>query len=86
MNISAVEKETSVFNNILNKPDGTSLDQVANETHIVSPTVLENRIHISTDRAQPKFPCQQPQKQDDAYAAYPYPGKNEPSCSGVTQS
>ena len=41
------EKETNMLNSIFDKPDGTSLHQIANETHIVSPTVLENWINAT---------------------------------------
>ena len=78
------DKETSV-QRFFNKPDGTSFNQIANETHVVTLAVVEDWINIATGRSQPGFPCQQPQKQDEAYAAYTYPGKNELSCSAVTQ-
>ena len=49
------EKETNVLNSVLNKLDGTSLNQIANETHVVSLGVLENWINVTTDWSQPGF-------------------------------
>ena len=80
-----VSKKTNVFNSRFNKPDGSNKNQIANETHVLSPAVLENCINISTDRSQPGFPCRQPRKQDEAYAAYTNPDENELSHSAVTQ-
>ena len=59
---------------------GASIDQIANETHVVAPAVLQR-----VDWPVPTgVPCQQPQKQDEAYAAHTHPSKNELSDSGVT--
>ena len=79
------EKEPNVFNSIFNKLDGISLHQIANETYVVSLAVLKNWINVTTGRSPTEFPCQQPQKQDEAYAAYMHPNKNELSCSAMTQ-
>ena len=46
------KKETTVFNSILNEPDGTFFYQIPDETHIVTPAVLEDRINITTGRFQ----------------------------------
>ena len=57
------EEETNELNSIFDKTDGTSLNQIADETHVVSRAVLENWINVETARAQPGF-----HKQDEAYA------------------
>ena len=73
-------------NSIFGETDGTSLDQLAIGTHVVWPrhrTKLDQRRH----RPGPTgFQCQQPQKQDEAYAPRTYPCKNGLGCSAVTQS
>ena len=59
-----------MFHSRFNKPDGASFNQIASETHIVSPAVLENWINERTDWLVPAgFPCQQPQKQGESCAA-----------------
>ena len=73
------DKEPSVFNSIFNQRDGAGLNQIANETHIVTLAVLENWISpnwvsISAISASGR-----------SYAAYTHPGSNELSCSGMTQ-
>ena len=42
------QKEPNVFNNSLNKPNGTSYQQIANEPRVVTLAVLENWINITT--------------------------------------
>ena len=42
------DKETNVFKSIFNRPDGTSFNHIANETHEVSPTGLEKWINVTT--------------------------------------
>ena len=49
------EKETNVFNSGFNKPDGASLDKITDESHVVTPAVLENRINVTTGRSQLGF-------------------------------
>ena len=56
-NLLGSEKETNVFNSVFRKRDGASTNQIPNETNIGSPAVPV------------RFPCQQPQKQDEACAA-----------------
>ena len=73
------EKETNVFNSSLNKPNGSSFNQITNETHVVTPAVLENWINVTTNRVSVST------KQDEAYAAHSHPGKNKLSYSAVTQ-
>ena len=80
------EKETNVFNSILNKPDGNqfSPDQ-RTKHHIATPAVLEDWINVTTIQSQMGLPCQQPLKQDEAYAAKTCSGENELSCPAMTQ-
>ena len=73
-----------MLESIFDKTDGTSLNQIADETHVVSPAVLENWINVETGPG-PTRTCQQPQKQDAALAAYTHPGKYELRCSAMTQ-
>ena len=63
------EKEANVFSSRFNKPDGTSLHQITDKTHVVTSAVLENRIDVTNGRAQTRFQRQQPRKQDEAYAS-----------------
>ena len=59
-NLLGNEQETKVFNSSLNKPDGPSLHQITNETHVEASAVLE-RLDQRNDQPVPDgFPCQQP--------------------------
>ena len=78
-------EETNVFHSRFNKPDGTSLHQITNETHIVTPVVLGRLVQRNGRPVPTGFPCQQPQRHDEAHAACTHPNKNEPSYSAVTQ-
>ena len=49
------EKETNVFDSRFNKIDRASFNQIANETNIVSSTVLENWINVTAGRSQPSL-------------------------------
>ena len=75
------QKETNVFSSRFNKTDGTIFHQITDKTHAVAPAVLEDWINVTTRHLVPaELPSQQPQKQDDAYATYTHPDKNELSC------
>ena len=80
------EQETNVFNCSLNKPGGTSSHAIADETHVVTDAGCARKLDQRSDRLVPTgFPCQQPQKQDEAHAADTHPGKKELSYSAVTR-
>ena len=49
------ETETNLLNSIFNKPDDSSFNEIANETHVVSPAVLENRVNVTDGPCQPGF-------------------------------
>ena len=79
------EQETNVFNCSLNKPGGTSSHVIADETRVVTDAGCAGKLDQRSDRLVPTgIPCQQPQKQDEAYAADTHPGK-ELSYSAVTR-
>ena len=78
-------KETNAFNSIFNKADETRFNHIANETHVVTPAVLEDWVYINDRPVQTGFPCQQPQERDEAYAADTHPSQNELSYSAVTR-
>ena len=61
----------------------TSLNQIADGTHVVWAAGLENWINVETAGAQMGFQCQ---KHDDVYAAYSHPSVSELTYSAVTQS
>ena len=79
------KKETNVFNRSLNKPDGTSFHIPGRNPRSVGGCAgKQNQRNGWTVPA--RFPCQQPQNQDEEYAAKMHPGKNELSDSEVIQS
>ena len=74
------EKEPNAFNSISNRLDGTC------EPNLRSVAGCAGKLDQRYGRPLPaRFPHQQPQKQDEAHAAYTHPCKNELSCSAVTQ-
>ena len=78
------EEETNVFNSILNQPDGASFSP-DHERNPRSDAGCAGKQDQRNDRPAPTgFTCQQPQKQDEAYAARTYACKNELSYSEVT--
>ena len=57
MNLSAPaflakKEEINVPNSVFDKTDGTSLDQIADETHTAAPAVVENWINSTDGRPQ----------------------------------
>ena len=82
-NLLATKKEPNVLKSILNKIDGDSLNQIANETRTVSLAVLENKINVTARWSQPGFRVSN--LRNRTYVAYTYLGENELSCSAMTQ-
>ena len=79
------EEETNVFNSRFNKHDGTSFHQIQSKTPRSDASCagkLDQRVGRPVSVG---FPCQQPQKQDEAHAACTHPSNNELSCSAMTQ-
>ena len=70
---SRLDKETASSTNPIEQALTTSRKKPA----LCRPAVLESWINVTAGRPQPGFPNQQPQKQDEAYAAYTYPSMDE---------
>ena len=70
-----------MFNSTLNKPDGTIQQKTDPGRNPQSDAGCAGRPNQRNDS---RFPCQQPQKQDETCAHYMYPCLNELSYSDVT--
>ena len=69
------KEEINVLNSVFDKTDGTSLDQIADQTHTVAPAVLENWINSTDGRPQTGFNVTNLRNRNEAYAGYTHPSK-----------